>query len=439
MESDRKLIPDMSDASAATPPSKLERRGSLDARLKAEASSRSASKPESALEGLFKSINPFENTKKTDAPVPDDVTNDEAKELLELRKLKEIRLLKKQPTPGVLLTHEDRLERLLEDVANRSPPKLAEYIRMATPILTPLIIVLVKVLNVVGPVYIKLFSLLHTLLSQLPWDLFQAAMGLGLCFFGGGYLASIAAAEAFYTFGWTTTRAQLELIYEDALAVHTAYTEDDKKDDDGDGVADVKQISVSELLDRKVRVAAGAVRDPQRLSAALGGLYVGWLSVQGVLRVKFAKTINLALSCSQFVEYYACKLVVPLVVPLVAEEFHVWLPVVLKTCTKALFIWFAWSLQQVVSAAQSGLRGGLLFSRGVAAWLNKRGHTSLCGLSLEPGETYLDEAVGFALAALGFYFQWQFGFSLPFPFNIVMFPLDVVEWWIRWSITSEPV
>ena len=431
----------MSTPSAPTPPSKLERRGSIDARLKAEAASRSASKasqPKSAMEGLFKSMN-FLEPKKTDAAVPDDVTDAEVQELQELRKLKEIRKLKKQPTPGVLLTHEDRLERLLEDVANRSPPKLAEYIRMAAPILKPVTIVLIKVLNVVGPLYIKLFSLLYTLLSQLPWDLFQAAMGLGLCFFGGGYLASIAAVEAFYAVGWSTTRAQLELIYEDALAVQAAHAEDDKKDDDGDGIADVNQISTSALLDRKMRVAAGAVRDPQRLSAALGGLYVGWLSVQGVLRVKFAKTINLAISCSQFCEYYVCKLVVPLAAPLIAEEFRAWLPVAIKTLTKALFVWFAWSLQQVVSAAQSGLRGGLLFSRGVAAWLNKRGHTSLLGFSLEPDKTCLDEAVGFALAALGFYVQWEFGFSAPFPFSVVMFPLDVVEWWIRWSITSEPV
>ena len=93
----------------------------------------------------------------------------------------------------------------------------------------------------------------------------------------------------------------------------------------------------------------------------------------------------------------------------------------------------------MVSAAQSGLRGGLLFSRGVCRFLNKRGHTTFLGLSLEPEQTYLDEAVGYALAALGFYVQWEFGFGLPFPFSIVMFPLDVVEWYIRWTITSDGV
>ena len=40
-------------------------------------------------------------------------------------------------------------------------------------------VVLIKVLNVVGPVYIRLFSLIYAFLAALPYDLFQAAMGLG--------------------------------------------------------------------------------------------------------------------------------------------------------------------------------------------------------------------------------------------------------------------
>jgi len=293
------------------------------------------------------------------------------------------------------------------------------------------------VLNIVGPLYLKLGSLIYNFLAALPWDLFEAAMGLGLCFFGGGYCASIAAAEAFYMVGWSTTRTQLKLIYKDAVRVSDAQTADDKKDEDGDGIADVKQISTSALLDRKIKVAAAAVEDPQKLSAALGGLWVGWLSVQGVLKVKFAKTINLALSCSQFVEYYVCKLVMPLLSPLLAAEFRAWLPVAIKTSTKAAFVYFAWKLQEIVSAAQSGLRGGLLFSRGCCRWLNKRGHVKFLCFSLEPETSYIDEVLGYLLAALGFYVQWNFGFGMPFPFSIVMFPLDCVEWYIRWTITND--
>jgi len=358
------------------------------------------------------------DSKKTDAPVPDVVEE------------------RKKP-PGTLLTHEDRLDILIKDASARAPPQLAELLLKARPIITPAVVVLIKVVNVVGPLYVWLFTLIYKFLAALPWDLFQAAMGLGLCFFGGGYCASIAAAEAFYMTCWSSTAQQLQHVYDDAVAMSKAQTKDDEKDEDGDGVADVKQISSSELLDRKIRIAAGAVQDPQRLSAALGGLYVGWLSVQGVLRIQFAKTINLALSCSQFVEYYVCKLLLPPLTPLLGPEFRAWLPVAIKTATKAVFVYFAWSLQEVVSAAQSGLRGGLLFSRGVCAWLNKRGHVSFCGLSLEPDQTYLDEAVGYLLAACGFYVQWHFGFGLPFPFSIVMFPLDIIEWYVRWTITAD--
>ncbi len=93
--------------------------------------------------------------------------------------------------------------------------------------------------------------------------------------------------------------------------------------------------------------------------------------MQGVLRIKFAKTINLAVACSQFVEYYATKALLPLLTPFVASEFVHWLPTWIASFTRALFVYFAWKLQEVVSAAQSAMRGGLMCSRGVLRWLNK--------------------------------------------------------------------
>ena len=45
------------------------------------------------------------------------------------------------------------------------------------------------------------------------------------------------------------------------LPVQAAHEADEKKDDDGDGIADVKQISSSALLQRKLSIAALAVKD----------------------------------------------------------------------------------------------------------------------------------------------------------------------------------
>ena len=44
----------------------------------------------------------------------------------------------------------------------------------------------------------------------------------------------------------------------------------------------------------------------------------------------------------------------------------------------------------------------------------------------------------YGIALFGFYCQLMWGFGLPFPLNIVMWPFSLVEWYIRWSITSLP-
>jgi len=328
---------------------------------------------------------------------------------------------------------QDRLKALLAS----SPPvvsaRVAELMRLAGPLYVN---VIVPFVSVAGPLYLRAGVATYHFLDSLPWDLLQATLGLGLCFFGGGYCASIAAIEAFAQTGWPVTRAALLDVYEEALLVYRASQQDDKKDDDGDGVADVKQLDGTALMQRKAKMAAAAVRDPQKLALALGGLYGGWVAVQGVLRVKFAMTVTIAVSLSQFVEYYVLAFLLPLVSPLVDRELRHWVPAALQTATKGFFVALAWMLQTVVSAVQSAMRGGLMFSRGVLNHLNKQGTTEVFGIKLEKEHTYLDEVIGYSVAALGFAIQWQWGFSLPFPFNIVMLPFDLVEWYIRWSVSS---
>ncbi|EOD38834.1 hypothetical protein EMIHUDRAFT_122162 [Emiliania huxleyi CCMP1516] len=130
----------------------------------------------------------------------------------------------------------------------------------------------------IAPFYIMAAKKLYEIGNKLPWDILQAVIGLGLCFFGGGYCASIAAAFALT--GWPTTRQALIDVYEEAANVLDANEEDDKKDEDKNG------------------------------------------------------------------------------------------------------------------------------------------------------------AFGYSVAALGFYIQWSWGFGLPFPLSLVMLPFDILEWYIRWSISS---
>ena len=93
---------------------------------------------------------------------------------------------------------------------------------------------------------------------------------------------------------------------------------------------------------------------------------------------------------------------------------------------------FAWRLQVVVSAVHLALRGGLLFSRSMMRWAQKRGY-----ITTKEEDTYADEVVGYAVAGFGFYAQLTWGFGVPFPLSLFMLPFTGVEWYIRYSITSS--
>ena len=47
----------------------------------------------------------------------------------------------------------------------------------------------------------------------------------------------------------------------------------------------------------------------------------------------------------------------------------------------------------------------------------------------------LDEAILYPLAALGFSYQLLAGFTLSFPLNILLLPLEIVEIFLRWQLT----
>ena len=86
----------------------------------------------------------------------------------------------------------------------------------------PLFRAIIHFIGVVGPLYAQVAILLYNVGRLLPWNLLQAVLGFGICFFGGGYCASIAAVEAFTLTGWVTTRAALMDVYEEVQAARNS-------------------------------------------------------------------------------------------------------------------------------------------------------------------------------------------------------------------------
>mmetsp|Transcript_6172 Transcript_6172/g.16340 ORF Transcript_6172/g.16340 Transcript_6172/m.16340 type:complete len:135 (+) Transcript_6172:84-488(+) len=127
----------------------------------------------------------------------------------------------------------------------------------------------------------------------------------------------------------------------------------------------------------------------------------------------------------------ALRFGIPVLVHLLPPELHHWLPTAVRTCCKMVAVALAWYLQVIISAVQSAIKGGLIFARKSLALAQAHGY-----IHRSAEDTYLDEMVGFTVALFGFYTQWQWGFALPFPFNIIMFPFSIIEWYIRWSVSS---
>ena len=191
-------------------------------------------------------------------------------------------------------------------------------------------------------------------------------------------------------------------------------------------------MQIPAAVSRKLAVYAMAVKDPERLSAAVGGLYTAWLAVQGVLRLEFAKTITLGVSIAEMATPALNRLGVPVLAHVVPPPYHHWIPMILKSTARAIGVAFAWRLQVVVSAVHLAMCGGLLFARSLLRWAIKRRL-----LSTREEDTYADEVVGYAVAALGFYVQLSCGFETPFPLSLVMMPFNGVEWYIRYTITTS--
>jgi len=122
----------------------------------------------------------------------------------------------------------------------------------------------------------------------------------------------------------------------------------------------------------------------------------------------------------------------PLLSHVVPEDYKHWLPLIVHSAAKAVGVSIAWRLQVLVSSVHLALRGGLLFSRSLLRYAKKRGM-----LPSYNEDYYWDEALGYAVAVVGLKFQWDYGFALPFPLNFIFFPLNIVEWYIRWTITSS--
>lgn len=315
-------------------------------------------------------------------------------------------------------------------------PKLGAFIRFLGPFASGFF----RMIMFVMPFYWKLLSACYAVYSVLPIHVLQMIFGFALCFFGGTYVTSIAAIEAFRTLGGMKLWDSLTLVYDEMTKVKEVIRKDSVEDKDQDGTADIEALTSTQLAQRSLVLGMKTVEKPEVLQTALVFLWTSWISVLATLKLQFAQTIALALGTADILKFPAVIVFAPPLTLALGPDLKHWVDTIIDTSLKIIAVMFAWYIKMVVSAFYSGLRGGRMFADGLFKLLEEKDMLKdmpdyLVPKPYDPDKTYLDEMIMYPLAAGGFLFQVMSGFMLPFPLNLVFLPLNIIEWTLRWEIT----
>jgi len=261
-----------------------------------------------------------------------------------------------------------------------------------------------------------------------PEELFCVILGVFMCFFGGEFPAVITAVEAYRQIGYEPTLVALKALWADFQQVQAKSAEDDAVDADGDGTADVQQLAAQDLVERKVLLFLKST-DPEKTGEALAAISAGYIAVLASLKVTFAQAIVVGGAIGDVIRPPAVRYVRPLLKKTLNEDYHKWIEPGINYACKTVAISLAWTLQRIISAFHSAVRGGQIAAKGIIHYLHKYGF-----ISVDEDSTLADEAMGYGLAFLGLAAQITFSVRLPFPLNLLLVPFHAAEWFLRYAI-----
>jgi hypothetical protein len=280
------------------------------------------------------------------------------------------------------------------------------------------------------PLVVATVRAVTTFYAALPVDAILAQVGLVYCFAGGYYPTLFAAVQAAQHCGWEVMVDAVDDLAEEAVAAIQAC--------DFQFSRGAEPKKAHEIFTEKTKIVLATI-DPMKINEAVAALYTTWMGVSTVLEKEFAETIALSITIADYIRPVINFVLAPPVSRCIPPEYHKWVPIVLGWACKAAAMSFAWRIQRVLTAYTSAIAGGLMFSRSIFRMLRKRG-IRLFGLIPEDSDkSYLDEIVGFTVAAFGLYSQIGdgFDFDIPFPLSLVTWPFGLAERWIQWQITNK--
>merc|ERR1711862_86895 len=166
-----------------------------------------------------------------------------------------------------------------------------------------------------------------------------------------------------------------------------------------------------------------------------------YVAVIATLKFQFARTVAIALGVGNMLTLPATRILGPPLAFIMGEDLKHWVPAIIDLSIKIIVVWMVNWIQAGISAFYSGLRGGRLFAAGFFHLLSAKGIMDklpdwVTAKPFDPDQSYLDEAIAYPLAAVGFYMQVRSGFSVPFPLNFVLLPFSTVEGFLEFQILT---
>eukprot|EP00899_Mesostigma_viride_P020160 jgi/Mesvir1/28145/Mv04712-RA.2 len=203
------------------------------------------------------------------------------------------------------------------------PSTIQPYLQKAAP----LILAIGKAVSYAIPVVSACWNAAekgYTILEPYhPEEFLPMIFGLILIFFGGHFLFTIAAIEAYRISSWSTTKHCFVDLWKSFKVAKEASDKDDKVDANKDGVQDVKVLSAPELVQRKLLVALKAV-DPNVVTEASASIYVGLMAAVATLRIEFARTVALGVAIGDVLYRLLYRVLVPALSEIVPREYRKW-------------------------------------------------------------------------------------------------------------------
>lgn len=264
-----------------------------------------------------------------------------------------------------------------------------------------------------------------------PEELSTVGLGLILVFCGGYYPMLIAAVEAIKLCGYDKIHACVLQLWESYKAARDASLKDDQRDDNNDGIADVNQITKSELISRKILVVMTAI-DPALVNGALSGLMSSTLAVLATLRMQMAKTVVLAAAIGDVFTKALDRFLRAPVESVTPPNLRKWVPIGLGWLARVIAMSVAYTAQRILSAFHSAVRGSQLVVKGLAAFGRRHGVPTDIVDEGTLAFTALTALVAFA--GLSVQLQSGFGSPLSFPFSVILWPLNILEYLVKWGV-----